>query len=209
MLDFTQLEAITALHSRTLDFPSWVDVTHLIYTLIHPQSQPRHPYQYQHPTLSINPAYVLPAHFYSSHLTQHQPTSQSQGTLSPHVLHSPTSTMIGQLSSFYAQSPSTPSTSTATTATSTAAAPVQPPTINIQARKDSFITDVRPLLQPSAFGGARAINNLVNLIDDFGSEEVEPALRMEILTKICDNAANHYFRAWSRLQFASILYKDH
>ncbi|KAG1794743.1 hypothetical protein EV424DRAFT_1302785, partial [Suillus variegatus] len=65
-----------------------------------------------------------------------------------------------------------------------------------QARKDSFITDVRPLLQPSAFGGARAINNLVNLIDDFGSEEVEPALRMEILTKICDNAANHYFRAW-------------
>ncbi|KAG1888793.1 hypothetical protein F4604DRAFT_1715076 [Suillus subluteus] len=162
-----------------------------------PQSQPRHPYQYQHPTLSINPAYVLPAHFYSSHLTQHQPTPQSQGTLSPHVLHSPTSTMMGQLSSFYAQSPSTPSTSTATTTASTTAASVQPPIINIQARKDSFITDVRPLLQPSAFGGARAINNLVNLIDDFGSEEVEPALRMEILTKIRDNAANHYFRAWS------------
>ncbi|KAG1753275.1 hypothetical protein EDB19DRAFT_1668370 [Suillus lakei] len=162
-----------------------------------PQSQPRHPYQYQHPTLSINPAYVLPAHFYSSHLTQHQPTSQSQGTLSPHVLHSPTSTMMGQLSSFYAQSPSTPSTSTATTATSTTAAPAQPPTINIQARKDSFVTEVRPLLQPNAFGGARAINNLVNLIDSFGSEEVEPALRMEILTKIRDNAGNHYFRAWS------------
>lgn len=162
-----------------------------------PQSQPRHPYQYQHPTLSINPAYVLPAHFYSSHLTQHQPTSQSQGTLSPHVLHSPTSTMMGQLSSFYAQSPSTPSTSTGTTTTSTTAAPAQPPTINIQARKDSFVTDVRPLLQPNAFGGARAINNLVNLIDDFGSEEVEPALRMEILTKIRDNAGNHYFRAWS------------
>lgn len=161
-----------------------------------PQSQPRHPYQYQHPTLSINPAYVLPAHFYSSHLTQHQPTSQSQGTLSPHVLHSPTSTMMGQLSSFYAQSPSTPSTSTATTTTSTAA-PAQPPTINIQARKDSFVTDLKPLLQPNAFSGARAINNLVNLIDDFGSEEVEPALRMEILTKIRDNAANHFFRAWS------------
>lgn len=162
-----------------------------------PQSQPRHPYQYQHPTLSINPAYVLPAHFYSSHLTQHQPTPQSQGTLSPHVLHSPTSTMMGQLSSFYAQSPSTPSTSTATTTASITAAAVQPPTINIQARKDTFLTDVRPLLQPSAFSGARSINNLVNLIDDFGSEEVEPALRMEILTKIRDNAANHYFRAWS------------
>lgn len=162
-----------------------------------PQSQPRHPYQYQHPTLSINPAYVLPPHFYSSHLTQHQPTSQSQGTLSPHVLHSPTSTMMGQLSSFYTQSPSTPSTSTVTTTTSTTTAPAQPPTINIQARKDSFVTDVRPLLQPNAFGGARAIHNLVNLIDDFGSEEVEPSLRMEILTKIRDNAGNHYFRAWS------------
>ncbi|KAG0696032.1 ER-golgi trafficking TRAPP I complex 85 kDa subunit-domain-containing protein [Suillus ampliporus] len=35
------LQAITALHSRTLDFPSWVDVTHLIYTLIiHPQNSP-------------------------------------------------------------------------------------------------------------------------------------------------------------------------
>lgn len=162
-----------------------------------PQSQPRHSYQYQHPTLSINPAYVLPPHFYSSHLTQHQPTSQSQGTLSPHVLHSPTSTMMGQLSSFYTQSPSTPSTSTVTTTTSTTTAPAQPPTINIQARKDSFVTDVRPLLQPNAFGGARAIHNLVNLIDDFGSEEVEPSLRMEILTKIRDNAGNHYFRAWS------------
>ncbi|KAG1875607.1 ER-golgi trafficking TRAPP I complex 85 kDa subunit-domain-containing protein [Suillus subalutaceus] len=35
------LQAITALHSRTLDFPSWVDVTHLIYTLIiHPKNSP-------------------------------------------------------------------------------------------------------------------------------------------------------------------------
>ncbi|KAG2075048.1 hypothetical protein BDR04DRAFT_1006461 [Suillus decipiens] len=35
------LQAITALHSRTLDFPPWVDVTHLIYTLIiHPKNSP-------------------------------------------------------------------------------------------------------------------------------------------------------------------------
>jgi len=162
-----------------------------------PQSQPRQQYQYQHPTLSINPSYVLPAHFYSSHLTQHQPSSQSQGTLSPHVLHSPTTTMMGPLSSFYMQSPSTPSTSTtATTGTSTTT-PAQPPTISIQARKDNFTTDIRPLLQPNSFSGARAINTLVNHIDDFGSEEVEPTLRMEILTKIRDNAGNHYFRAWS------------
>jgi len=101
------------------------------------------------------------------------------------------------MSSFYVQSPSTPSTSTtATTGTSTTA-PAQPPIISIQARKDNFTTDIRPLLQPNAFSGARAINTLVTHIDEFGSDEVEPTLRMEILTKIRDNAGNHYFRAWS------------
>ncbi|OJA16247.1 hypothetical protein AZE42_00079 [Rhizopogon vesiculosus] len=35
------LQAMTALHSRTLDFPSWVDTTHLVYTLIiHPKNSP-------------------------------------------------------------------------------------------------------------------------------------------------------------------------
>jgi hypothetical protein len=103
---------------------------------------------------------------------------------------------MGPISSFYVQSPSTPSTSTTTTGASNTA-PAQPPIISIQARKDNFTTDIRPLLQPNAFSGARAINTLVSLIDEFGSEEVEPALRMEILTKIRDNAGNHYFRAWS------------
>ncbi|KAH0838197.1 ER-golgi trafficking TRAPP I complex 85 kDa subunit-domain-containing protein [Lanmaoa asiatica] len=35
------LQAITALHSRALEFPSWVDTTHLLYTLIvHPRESP-------------------------------------------------------------------------------------------------------------------------------------------------------------------------
>ncbi|KAH7928488.1 hypothetical protein BV22DRAFT_1082749 [Leucogyrophana mollusca] len=35
------LQAISTLHSRVLDFPSWVDPTHLLYTLIvHPQNSP-------------------------------------------------------------------------------------------------------------------------------------------------------------------------
>ncbi|KAG8219699.1 ER-golgi trafficking TRAPP I complex 85 kDa subunit-domain-containing protein [Butyriboletus roseoflavus] len=35
------LQAITALHSRVLEFPSWVDTTHLLYTLIvHPRESP-------------------------------------------------------------------------------------------------------------------------------------------------------------------------
>ncbi|KAF8450984.1 hypothetical protein L210DRAFT_3470435 [Boletus edulis BED1] len=147
------------------------------------QQQPQ--YQYQQPTLSINPSYVLPSHFYS-HSPQHQHAqSQSQpATLSPHVLHSPSTSMAGILSSFY--SPSTSSASTSTSAVS----------INPQARKDKFSADIRPLLQPNSFTGAGAVSSLVLHIDDFGSQDIDPITRLEILTKIRDNAGNHYFRAW-------------
>lgn len=92
--------------------------------------------------------------------------------------------MPGILSSFY--SPSTSSTSTSTPAV----------TINLQARKDKFSADIRPFLQPNSFTGAGAVNSLVSHIDDFGSQDVDPTTRLEILTKIRDNAGNHYFRAW-------------
>ena len=55
---------------------------------------------------------------------------------------------------------------------------------------------VKPLIQPSSFTGAGAVSQLVNLLDDYGIPEVETATRLEILTKIRDNAGNHYFRAW-------------
>lgn len=92
--------------------------------------------------------------------------------------------MTATLSSFY--SPSTSSTST-----STSAVPINP-----QARKDKFSADVRPLLQPNSFTGAGAVHSLVSHIDNFGSQDVDPTTRLEILTKIRDNAGNHYFRAW-------------
>lgn len=92
--------------------------------------------------------------------------------------------MPGILSSFY--SPSTSSTSTSTPSVS----------INPQARKDKFSADIRLFLQPNSFTGAGAVNSLVSLVDDFGSQEVDPTTRLEILTKIRDNAGNHYFRAW-------------
>ncbi len=40
------------------------------------------------------------------------------------------------------------------------------------------------------------MNNLVLKLDEYGPSEVDAATRMEILTKIRDCAANHYFRAW-------------
>ena len=66
-----------------------------------------------------------------------------------------------------------------------------------QARKDNFQAAVKPLLQPNSFTGAGAVNTLVTLITDYGSQDVGAQSRLEILTKIRDNAGNHYFRAWS------------
>lgn len=66
-----------------------------------------------------------------------------------------------------------------------------------QVRKEQFQAAIKPLIQPLSFTGAGAVNSLVNHIDNYGSQEVEAAVRLEILTKIRDNAGNHYFRAWS------------
>lgn len=66
-----------------------------------------------------------------------------------------------------------------------------------QERKQQFQASVKPLLQPSTFTGAQAVNTLVQKIADFGSQDVDSTTRLEILTKIRDSAGNHYFRAWS------------
>ncbi|KAG6329863.1 hypothetical protein ID866_9227 [Astraeus odoratus] len=144
------------------------------------QQQHQNQYSYQQSTLSINPSYVLPSHFYS-HPPPH-PQSQVQTTLSPHVLHSPSAPQGGV--SFY-----TPAAISTSAATSTAAP-------NSEAQRNKLSADIRPLLQPNSFTGAGAVNSLVGHLDDFGSQDVDASLRLEILTKIRDNAGNHYFRAW-------------
>jgi len=68
---------------------------------------------------------------------------------------------------------------------------------NPQVRKENFQAAIKPLLQPNSFTGAGAVSTLVTLITDFGSQDVGAQQRLEILTKIRDNAGNHYFRAWS------------
>ena len=134
----------------------------------HQSSQQQTQYSYQQPTLSINPAYVQ---FY-----QHPQSSQVQTTLSPHVLHSPSAP---QATTPFFSSP-----------TGSSSAP------NSEAQRRKLATDIRPLMQPNSFTGAGAVNSLVGHLDDFGPHNVDATLRLEILTKIRDNAGNHYFRAW-------------
>ncbi|KAI0289517.1 hypothetical protein BC826DRAFT_1098506 [Russula brevipes] len=112
--------------------------------------------------------------------SQSQQPQSSQGTLSPFALHAPQHLSAIPPSSFYA-------------AGSQSDEPAPPS----QSRRDAFLSAIKPSLQPKSFsGGARSVQQLVRGIVDYGISEVGTQTRLDILTKIRDNAGNNYFRAW-------------
>lgn len=166
------------------------------------QPQQRTQYQYQQQpqqsTFSINSPYAhtMPTHYLQSSISrsasQHQfPQSQAQAsqvqpptTLSPYLLQSNSLLSALPPSSFYG-----------TPAPAPIPAPVKvAPTP--EERKATLQTAIKPLLTPTSFTGAGAVSQLVRHIEDHGIAEVEPSIRLEVLTKMRDNAGNHYFRAW-------------
>ncbi|KZT74463.1 hypothetical protein DAEQUDRAFT_720630 [Daedalea quercina L-15889] len=158
--------------------------------------QLRTQFQYQHQpqqsTFSINPPYVhtTSAHFQQSPVPRpasQQQYSQSQqqqhATLSPYVLQSNSLLSALPPSSFYGIPMPAPS-------------PPKPATPTPEQRKAAFQTAIKPLLTPTSFTGAGAVSQLTGHIFDYGMTEVEASIRLEILTRMRDNAGNHYFRAW-------------
>ena len=141
---------------------------------------------YHNPTMAINPAFM-----HSFSVPQQNAQSPPQ-TLSPYALHAP-SPPVETISpaAFYQQS--TPSTST--TPPSNAPTPTSNK-LTPQARQEKFNSTIKPLLQPNQFTGAGAVSDLADKIIFLDIAEIEGPLRLEILTKIRDNAGNHYFRAW-------------
>ena len=175
------------------------------------------PSQHQFQVYSQGPPQPVTYTFTSPYTTPYYRPNPTQGTLSPQHLHpslSSTAPPTGMPpGSFYIQTPgtfppssdssasSTPSSSSvSTTSTVTPQQQQQQQALaeqQAQQRKERFEKSIRPLLQSSAFTGAGAVQSLVDKIDDYGTLEVEPSLRFEILTKMRDGAPNHYFRAWS------------
>ena len=167
-----------------------------------PQSHQQHAI-----SLPRNHSHSPPQQQQQPHQQQQQ---QQQGTLSPFALHSPTTSFYTGIppASFYGQSvqpqagPSSQSHSPPQysqpsqpppAASPPAPAPNKP---SPEQRRAKLAQDVKPFIQPTSFTGAGAVSQLVNILDDYGIPEVEVSLRLEILTKIRDNAGNHYFRAW-------------
>jgi hypothetical protein len=112
--------------------------------------------------------------------SQSQQQQVSQGTLSPFALHAPQHLSPIPPSSFY-------------TATSQSDLPGSPS----QSLREAFLNGIKSSLQSKSFsGGARSVQQLVSKIAEFGILEVSAQTRLDILTKIRDNAGNNYFRAW-------------
>lgn len=140
---------------------------------------------------TINPAFVhtTPAQFqgYRSNRTilSQAPSASPpmQGTLSPFVLHSEPSTSTS--------APVAHPSFTIQTAAFTASPPP-----SAEQLRERLLADLRPYLQPTSFSGAGAVAHLTDLVRDFGLQDVDPQVRLEIVSKIRDNAGNHYFRAW-------------
>ncbi|KDR74518.1 hypothetical protein GALMADRAFT_157714 [Galerina marginata CBS 339.88] len=179
------------------------------------QSSPQ--LQHQRPQY-YNQHIIYPSPYY-----RQQPQSAPQGTLSPQALLSPSNNMMTiSSSSFYShptqsqqlqpgpsqqqqlqlQHPQPQSIATPQASTSQASTPTDPPAPRLteeqrEERKRTFQIAIRPFLLPTAFTGAQAVNQLTNLIAEYGATDVEAASRLEILARIRDGAGNHYYRAWS------------
>ena len=67
---------------------------------------------------------------------------------------------------------------------------------------------LKTLISPTSLGNASTVRAIVRAIEDRGIAEVEPPTRVEIMSKIRDNAGNQFFRAWSESVDAMDILRD-
>ena len=71
------------------------------------------------------------------------------------------------------------------------------PAPSAQESKQRFQDALKALLVPSALTGDTAVRGIVSALNSFGAQDVDAATRLEVVTKIRDNAGNTFFRAWA------------
>lgn len=74
--------------------------------------------------------------------------------------------------------------------------PTLPPLTPAQ-KSAALLRSLRPLLLPSGLSGAGAVRRIISELEDYGVQDVDAATRLEVMTRIRDNAGNHFFRAWA------------
>jgi protein phosphatase 1 regulatory subunit 10 len=136
------------------------------------------------------------------------PSQQDQQTLSPHVLQPLAQSTAVPSSNFYSvqSGDSTPVPSVVS--------PPPLPSTQLPAEpqpgmsREKLQEKLKQLLEPNSFTGAGAVRHLANLIDEYGIAQVDVPTRLEILTKVRDNAGNNYFRAWAENDAAMDITKE-
>ena len=146
----------------------------------------------QQQTLSVNPMYVNAlSHQQLQQQQQQQQHLQQQATLSPTALHSPpapTST-----SSFYPTSSAAPMQTNLTASSSNSASSSSSSAETLTQRRNRLQAKMKGLANLTGGGAVKAF---VNAIDDCGASDVDPATRLEIITRIRDKSPAHFLRAW-------------
>lgn len=143
----------------------------------------QHQFQSQ-PQMSINP-----------NMFMHQP-SHSQRTLTPSALHSP-SLMNTMAQPVYYPLHSHSHTPTPTTTSTPSSSSTPTPAPSTQESKQRFQDALKGLLVPTALTGEQAVRGIVAALNSFGPQDVDAGTRLEVLTKIRDNAGNTFFSAWA------------
>ncbi|KAH6915480.1 hypothetical protein BKA70DRAFT_1369172 [Coprinopsis sp. MPI-PUGE-AT-0042] len=139
-------------------------------------------FQQSHSSLQQHTPYAYPPQVQAYNSNYYRAQTSQQGTLSPQVLHQPSGISPAMFYGHHQQQE--------------------------QLKKEQEERDKKEAMQKSirsmltTFSGAAAVGRLVALIDDYGMAEVEPHLRIELLTRMRDNAGNHYFRAWAENDLA-------
>ncbi|KAI0766177.1 hypothetical protein BD413DRAFT_572014 [Trametes elegans] len=215
--------ALTTMNGLSSSPPTQYQQAAYLATQMHSRMQ--YPYQQpgHQPIQSINPSFV---HTNASHYQQlQQPQSplvrqshspqlqQAQGTLSPYALHQPGSnggyySAISPVS-FYGQSPQPvagPSSASPPALAAPQAAPQASPVPTpanpaskeqAEQKRAKFTTDLQSCIRPDSFTGGGAVARLATLLHEYGIAEVDVQTRLDVISKIRNNAGNHYYRAWA------------
>lgn len=85
--------------------------------------------------------------------------------------------------------------------------PIAPSGPTSEQLKEKFMQGLKPFMKGDSFTGAGAVTQLTNYIHAYGISKVDLSTRLDILSKIRDNAPNHYFRAWAENSTAMAITK--
>ncbi|KAL5488365.1 hypothetical protein ACEPAI_6473 [Sanghuangporus weigelae] len=174
------------------------------------QQQQHHPHQNMHsPVLAMSPVYLMQQQAQQQQQQQQRTLNPQQLTLQyPFTMYSmqqhAQSPMQTNLTATTSHSATPPPASSSNSLNST----IAPQSVSAPAPELDpvvFKQTVDQLLSPSGLSNAYTVRRLMDAVAEMGSARVTPEMRMDIASRIRDNAGNAFFAAWARDAEAMVL----